>query len=162
MKIRHVVVNASPLICLAKSGLANVLPALFEDVMIPPSVEKEVGIKGASDLQMMALLSQQWIRRVEKVSAHPGVIAWDLGDGESEVLSYALEHREYWAALDDLAARRCAASMGCPYIGTVGIIVLSRRQGIIPSVRESLQALQRSGLWLSKDFIQRVCESVGE
>jgi len=35
MLINRVVVNTSPLICLFKSGLAELFPALFKDVAVP-------------------------------------------------------------------------------------------------------------------------------
>ena len=42
MLIDSVVVNASPLICLFKSGLVDLFPALFKNVAVPDAVIKEV------------------------------------------------------------------------------------------------------------------------
>ncbi len=38
MLINRIVVNASPLICLFKSDLAELLPALFEDIAVPDAL----------------------------------------------------------------------------------------------------------------------------
>ena len=45
MRIERVVVNASPLICLCKSGLSEILPALFTDIIVPAAVHKEITTK---------------------------------------------------------------------------------------------------------------------
>jgi predicted nucleic acid-binding protein len=45
MLINRVVVNTSPLICLFKSGLAELFPALFKDVAVPEAVINEVMVK---------------------------------------------------------------------------------------------------------------------
>lgn len=42
MPINRVVLNASPLICLFKSGLVDLIPALFQDIVVPEAVIKEV------------------------------------------------------------------------------------------------------------------------
>ncbi|MGH9916474.1 MAG: hypothetical protein ACRD63_14445, partial [Pyrinomonadaceae bacterium] len=42
MRIERVVVNASPLIVLFKSGLADLLPQLFTDILVPVAVWSEV------------------------------------------------------------------------------------------------------------------------
>jgi hypothetical protein len=38
MPISHVVINASPLIVLFKSGQADLLPQLFEQIIVPQAV----------------------------------------------------------------------------------------------------------------------------
>lgn len=42
MRIDRVVVNASPLICLSKSGLSDLLPSLFTEIIVPDKVYQEV------------------------------------------------------------------------------------------------------------------------
>ena len=44
---------------------------------------------------------------------------WNLGDGESEVLSFALAYPQYKAMIDDRAARSCARTLGVQTLGTV-------------------------------------------
>jgi predicted nucleic acid-binding protein len=50
MRIDRVVVNASPLICLSKSGLSNLLPALFTEIMVPDEVHQEITAKSGINL----------------------------------------------------------------------------------------------------------------
>jgi predicted nucleic acid-binding protein len=53
-------------------------------------------------------------------------------------------------------------SLRCHYIGTLGIIVLAKKRGIITSVRESLEKLQKAGLWLSESLVNETCQKAGE
>ena len=162
MLINRVVVNASPLICLFKNGLEELFPTMFNDIVVPEVVIKEVTAKGEADFDAQAFISLSWIRRMGDVSVDPRVAAWDLGNGESAVLSFALRNPEYWAILDDREARRCALSLQCHCIGTIGIIILAHKRGLIRSVRETLEGLQSAGFWLSETFLNEICERVGE
>ena len=81
------------------------------------------------------------------------IAAWDLGAGESAVLSYALANPSYRAMLDDAAARRCARSFTLPTLGTGGALVLAKKRGLLESVDAPLQAIQDAGLWLSSDVV---------
>ena len=162
MLINRVVVNTSPLICLFKSGLAELFPALFKDVAVPEAVIKEVMAKGTVDFAAQTLISNSWIRRIGNIAIDPRVASWDLGDGESAILSFALKNLEYFAVMDDREARRCAISLQCHYIGTLGIVVLAKKRGMISSARETLGKIQNAGLWISETLVNEICRKVGE
>jgi predicted nucleic acid-binding protein len=108
MPISRVVLNASPLICLFKSGLAGIFPALFREIVVPQTVIKEIMVEGKTDFATKTLISQRWVRPIADVPLDPRVAAWDLGEGESAVLSFALKNAGFWAVMDDREARRCA------------------------------------------------------
>ena len=158
MPINCVVLNASPLICLYKSGLADLLPALFQEVLVPEAVFKEVF---AGEKKGRTVTSQKWLKR-RKGPIDPRVAAWDLGEGESAVLSMALRNENCWAVMDDREARRCAASLKCRFIGTLGILVLAKKRGMITSVRQSLKKLQEAGFWISDTLVEEICREAGE
>jgi len=162
MLINRAVVNASPLICLFKSNLADLFPSLFKDVAVPEAVIKEIMAKGAVDFAAETLISNSWIHRIGNVPTDPRVASWDLGEGENAALSFALKNPEYFAVMDDREARRCAISLQCHYIGTVWMIVLAKRRGKIGSVRETLGKIQSAGLWISEALLNEVCRTVGE
>ena len=92
MPINRVVVNASPLICLYKSGLADLLPALFKEVIVPEEVCHEILAKGKRNFAAQGLPSADWLKRVGGITIAPQVASWDLGRGESAVLSFALRN----------------------------------------------------------------------
>jgi predicted nucleic acid-binding protein len=157
MRINRIVVNASPIICLLKSDLLYLLPELFSEIMIPDKVYQEITVKSGLDIS-----SLKYLKKASDITVPQNVIAWDMGDGESSVLAFAQKNPDCWAVIDDREARRCASALGCRYIGTIGIILLAKKRGIIKSVRDSITKLQNAGLWLSESFISEVCKQAGE
>lgn len=87
MKSDRVVVNASPLIVLFKADLARLLPRVFTEVLVPGAVWDEVIAGGATDMAAQGLATIDWAKRVEVATVDPVILAWNLGQGESEVLS---------------------------------------------------------------------------
>ncbi len=162
MRIERIVVNASPIICLGKSGLIGILPALFTDIVVPAAVIKEITARDDIAQACAPFLAHQSVKVEADIVIPPSVIAWDLGAGESSVLSCALKQSEHWAVIDDREARKCAVTLGCLFTGTVGVILLAKKRGIISSVKESLIKLQNAGLWLSQEFVREICLKVGE
>lgn len=59
MPINRVVLNASPLICLSKSELSELLSALFKDILVPDNVKEEVTAKSAVDFVINTVLSRK-------------------------------------------------------------------------------------------------------
>jgi predicted nucleic acid-binding protein len=146
MPIDQVVANASPLIVLFRSGQAALLGQLWREVLVPGAVWMEVLAGGPWDAAAQGLPAAPWVRHVEVPAIAPGIAAWDLGRGESEVLTFALAHPGYRAMVDDAGARRCARTFGIPILGTGGALILAKRRGLIASVSASLTALRNAGL----------------
>ncbi len=162
MSIDRIVVNASPLICLFKSGFQDLLPALFQEISVPEAVLNEVTATGKNDFPAEHLKQQKWLKVETKIPLDLRVVAWDLGRGESEVISFALLNPSFRVVLDDREARRCAKVLGCNCIGTAGILVLARRRNLLPSLRDSFTKLSNSGIWLSRHLIEGLCHNEGE
>jgi len=159
MPIDRVVINASPLIVLFKSGQAELLPQLFTEILVPQAVWEEVTV--ANDIAAQQLPNISWAKPIQ-VAIHPSIAAWDLGSGESTVLSFALDNPDYRAMLDDAAARRCARTLKIATLGTGGAIVLAKQRGLVPSVSDRLQLLQDAGLWLSNEVVNLLKQQAGE
>jgi predicted nucleic acid-binding protein len=41
--------NASPIICMMKAGIIEVLPALFKDIVVPQEVKREILVRGSKN-----------------------------------------------------------------------------------------------------------------
>lgn len=162
MPISRVTLNASPIICLTKAGVMGILPALFKDIAVPEEVKREILVKRGINQKGELLASHRWIRLVNDIVIAPQVASWDLGQGESAVISFALDNPDFWAVIDDREARRCAMALHCRHTGTLGILVLAKRRGIIPSIRVYIEKLKEAGLWLSDELVDQVCQKSGE
>ncbi len=154
-------VNASPLILLARGGLAPLLQLTGPEVVVPLPVAEEIRRRGPGDPTLRALVESPWLI-VAEVSVPPLIQAWDLGPGESAVLAWAHAHPGALAVLDDLAARRCATALGIPVRGTLGLVILAKQRGEIPAARPVVEALRRGGLYLSDAVLNAALALVGE
>lgn len=123
MRIEKVVVNASPLILLCKSDLESLLPKLFKEIVVPEAVWSEVSI--GNDIAWRKIQNANWLTK-KSVKISDEILVWNLGDGESEVLSLAFADKDFRAMVDDRAARRCAKTLGIQLLGTGGMLVLSK------------------------------------
>ena len=162
MPTEHIVINASPLITLCKSGQEWLLPDLFQEIAVPGAVWDEVAAGGDTDPAAQKLTALPWLKRDDSVAVASLVQAWDLGAGETAVLSFALARPGYTAVIDDAAARNCARSLSVPIIGTVGLIVLAKRRGLLTQITPGLRALRDAGLWLSDKLIEQLKAQEGE
>lgn len=161
MRIDAVVINASPLITLFRSGQADLLPRLFTHIVVPEAVWQEVVMGEWEDAAARELSQQPWPVRLAVVSS-PRVAGWELGGGETAVLSHALANPPLRAVIDDMDARRCARTLNIPMLGTGGLLVLAKLRGLLPSVVEGIEKLRQSGLWLSDDITQILKTQAGE
>lgn len=162
MPIDRVVANASPLIALFRSGQAELLGQLWPEVVVPGAVWAEVVAGGSQDPAALGLPLTPWAKQVAVTTVAPMIAAWDLGPGESEVLTFAFAQPGYHAMVDDAEARRCARTLGIPILGTGGTLILAKRRGLIISVSESLLALRNAGLWLSDELVLSLQRLAGE
>ncbi|MDJ0519196.1 MAG: DUF3368 domain-containing protein [Trichodesmium sp. MO_231.B1] len=161
MLIQQVIINSSPLIALFKSQQADLLPLIFTDILIPEGVCNEVIAAGKNDVPSIQLPTVNWAQKKER-NIIPEMAAWDLGIGESEVLSLALNTPNFAVIIDDRAARRYAHTFGIATIGTGRILILAKQRGIIPLVSPRIQALLDAGLWLSHNLINLLKQKAGE
>lgn len=161
MPVEKIVVNASPLILLCNSELVFLLPELFSEVVIPEGVWQEIVNGSHLDQAAHIVPKLPWLKKVSIV-LNSDVIRWDLGVGETEVLSYALHHKTYTPVMDDMLAKKCAKALGVQTLGTGSILILAKQQALIESVEESLYRLKDAGLWISESVIQMLKREAGE
>jgi predicted nucleic acid-binding protein len=64
--------------------------------------------------------------------------------------------------LDDKAARNCAASLGIDVIGTIGLILMANRKGLIEKPVACLEKLKETGFRISDDLLRHAIKLAGE
>ena len=133
----RIVADSTCLIALERISHLDILPALFEPVLIPPAVEQEFGI------------SLPWLK-LERLFDQTLVVALKmmLDDGEAEAIALAQEQK-CRIILDDRQARRVGSHMGLRIIGTVGTLIFAKQRGILPTIKPVLQNLDDTGFYVS-------------
>lgn len=155
------VVDASPLILLGKAGGLEWLPKLGE-LVIPRPVADEVFAGSENDPARKWLEDRGAGSFADDLEVPEEILAWDLGPGETAVLSWALRDRKYEAVLDDAAARRCASVYGIRFRGTLSLVALAKQRGLLSACRPIFGKLLEAGLFISPDLVDQVAASVGE
>lgn len=156
------VINASPVIALARVGLVELLIQLPEHAVIPRAVEEEL-LRAPEDDPARRAVDSGLFKIAETPAPPSEILAWDLGQGETAVLSYTLAHRKWIAVLDDGTARRCARSLSLNVTGTLAVVILAKQHGLIPSAVKVIHELRRVGFHLDDAIVRdALARTVGE
>ncbi len=150
------VTNSSVLIALSKIGQLSVLSQRFPDgVLLPQAVWQEVVGTGAGQSGAQEVASASWliVREVANESL-VSLFQMELDAGEAEAIALFSEEPVEAILLDEKNARRVARRMGLPVLGTVGILIWAKQTGLIPTLKEQLDALQTQGQFRLSQRIQ--------
>ena len=158
----HPAANASPLIFLSRAGLLDLLKLEGKEIVVPNPVAEEIQRRGPDDLTVQAIEKTTWITIVESPPIPDTLRAWDLGEGETSVLAWGHASPGTVVIIDDLAARRCAATYGIPVRGTLGLILTAKKRCVIPEARPVLEKLRQSGMYLSDRILNQALALIGE
>lgn len=155
-------IDTSSLIFLTKADLLDLLLISNSKIIVPQAVATEIKAYGYDDITAMALVSTDWLIEAKTSSVPPIIQNWDLGIGESAVLTWGYVNPGTEVILDDLAARRCANALNIPVRGTLGLVIAAKQRGNIPAARPILEKLRSCGMYISDKVINRVLTIVGE
>ncbi|HEY9706338.1 MAG TPA: DUF3368 domain-containing protein [Allocoleopsis sp.] len=157
--------NSSVLIALSSIGQLELINQRFPDgVIIPQAVWKEVvetgtGRAGAKQVAKAAWLTIIPVTNIPLVS----LLRLELDEGESEAIALFLEQPHQAILLDEKNARKIAKRMNLPTLGTLGILIWAKQNGLIPNLKEQLDTLQSVGKFrLGHLIYQEVLKKVGE
>jgi len=156
------VVNASPLILLGKVEQIPLLGALAGELAVPRAVIREVSAKPDGERRVQTLTALQATVIVDDEIPPANILSWDLGAGETQVISHAVVHSAGCVVIDDLEARRCAKAMGLAIIGTLGIVGRAKVNGLIEQAEPVIRRLRETGLYASENLVQKLLREVGE
>ena len=147
-----VVTNTSPIIFLRKVDALDLLVSLFEEIVAPEGVVAELGRVELPSFVQVETLSK-------KGQAYVRETLGQLHRGELEALALAREEQADFVLVDDLLARREARRLNLRVVGTVGILLLARKQRLL-TPQEALEHLNSlvevHGLYLSAPLLAKV------
>lgn len=151
--------NTGPIIALAKIDQLEILQRLaFAQVCIPPYVHKELFGKLGLETGSIETALDKFIS-VRQFSPNPSLelSTSHLDRGEQEVILLGADQAaEVTLLLDDQAGRRAAIEAGLPTVGTVGILLFAKEQGIVPAVIPLVEKIRQNGYWFSDALLEQV------
>ena len=159
-----VITNASPLILYARIGRLDVLHTLFDKLLAPDAVLREVVTGGSGRPGAAEVEAAEWIERVAATAIDASIDAASLaalGSGEAAAIALA-KVRDLAILLDDRAGRAAARGLGLRVIGSAGVAVLAKESGYLRAARPTIDALRGAGLHLHRRVYERLLEQAGE
>jgi predicted nucleic acid-binding protein len=151
-----VVSDASPLTALMQIGRAELLSALFGTVLIPPAVEVELTRFHAElpgFITVMAVHNQNSVDILEAA----------LDPGEAEAIVLAEESQADYLLMDEKLGRRAAEERGLKVVGLLGVLLIAKKAGHVPSVAPLMDELQtKAGFFVSDAVKHMILQAAGE
>ena len=148
-----VVSDTSPLHYLIQCEAVHLLPALFQGVLIPPAVFRELQhSRTPATVRAWAQALPPWI----KVQS-PRVVDSEINadEGEREAISLACEIGASAILMDDRKGRAEASRFGLRVTGTLGLLEIAAIRGLI-DLPKVMGLLQKTNARLDPELIQSV------
>ncbi|OFV87171.1 MAG: nucleic acid-binding protein [Acidobacteria bacterium RBG_16_68_9] len=137
----EVIADTSPLQYLHQLGLLHLLPALYQRIIVPEAVVRELADGRARGVALPDQSALPWVTVRQPRERSLLALATDLGAGEREVLALAVETPGAIALLDDTIARRHARLLGVAFTGTLGVLLRAKASGQIAAIAPLLAHL---------------------
>ena len=158
-----IISDTTPIISLIKINRLDLLEKLFEEVLIPEAVYRELTtntlfeneakiVKTSSFLKTSSVQNRKSLQLLQAVSG--------LDDGESEAIILADELKSDVLIMDERKGRKVAEKLGIKITGTVGVLLQSYSENMISSdeIKTYLDQLKNSNIRLSESLIQKALE----
>jgi hypothetical protein len=155
-QVMLVVSDTSPVTALLQIGQGGLLPMLFDRVLIPAAVEAELLRFHPSlpdYLTVRAIQDQQTARTLSR----------DLDLGEAQAIVLAEEFHAEYLLMDENRGRSIAEARGLKVVGLLGVLLMAKKAGHIPSVGRFIAKLEsEAGFFVSDAVKQIVLTAAGE
>lgn len=145
-----IISDTSCLIALTKIDKIDVLKGLYHEIRITKEVYQEFGGLLPDWILVTEAKDKQKQKELEK----------SLDPGEASSIALALEEPST-LIIDEIKGRKIAQSLHIDIIGTLGIIVLADKKGLISDVIGTILQLVNKGFRLSDKLVSKIIEKYG-
>lgn len=152
--------NTTPFISLCSVDLLHVLPAIFGEIQVAPSVVDECREGGRIFVPDLARLPWIKVTAVQSDSRLPAL--FELDRGERDTLLLAAAHPDALVVMDEKLGRNLAEYMGLQVTGTLGVLAKARTMGLIPSFSQAASLMRAQGIFFHQGLVDRIAARLGE
>ena len=119
-----IISDTSCLIALQNIGLLNILRDLYQEIIITQEVKNEFGLKLPDWFVVVEVKNKDKQYEIEE----------KLDKGEASSIALALETSNSMLIIDEIKGRKIAQSLNIQIIGTLGVLILAEKQGLITNI----------------------------
>ncbi len=156
-----VIADSSALVALSICQVLSQIETLFGSLYVPDSVYKEVTIKGKPEADALKKFLETRVKSV-KLEEYTIRNTANLGSGELEAIALYINLSADLLIIDDAKAKKVAYANGLEVMGSIGILLLAKEQGLIEEVKPLLNLLLMSNIHISSSVIEKALELAGE
>ena len=159
----RIICNSGPLIALGILGRLDILKSLFEEVLVPEAVQKEIEQDGVKLSGLEDFRRADWIRIVPPREKSDELLESLLDIGEAAVISLAREQKATLVLIAERKARKVARDVyGLQPIGTARILVEAEKKNLLPDIAAQFQKLRQEGYWIHDSIVETALREAGE
>lgn len=146
-----IISDTSCLISLSNIGLLHILKNIYAEIIITSEVQNEFG-ENLPD----------WIIVINvKDKGRQAEIEKRLDRGEASSIALALEIKHATLIIDELKGRKIAKSFDLEVIGTIGVLLIANKKGLLNDVLSVILKLVNNGFRLSDKMLDKLIEIYG-
>ena len=150
-----VVSDTSPLHYLILCGAESILPRLFRQVVIPPTVFRELQQPNTPPpVRQWAASLPAWVAVQSPKTVN---LTLDVDVGELEAICLAQEIHADAILMDDRAGRNAAIHCGLAVVGTIGLLEQAAARGLI-ELPQAMERLRQTNARLDAELIHAALE----
>lgn len=149
---RIIISDTSCLIALSKIDKLYLLRDLYQEIIVTQDVFEEFGRSLPDWIIISELRNKQTQSEIEK----------RLDKGEASSIALALEIGNSTLIIDEIKGRKIAQTFNIDIIGTIGVILLADKRGLIEDVVGTILKLVNNGFRLSDKIIDKIIERYGK
>ena len=161
--MHKVIVNSTPIISLCHIGKLSLLKKLYDEILIPEAVYREICAKQDSIAKSELNKSLDWIR-ICKIQNEQAKFFFksQLHDGEVEVMILGKEEDATLLIIDDKNAKNHAKYLNFNVTGTLGVLLKAKREGHIDVIKPLLAQMVSKGIFLDAKIQAYCLDEAGE
>ncbi|MBI5397363.1 MAG: DUF3368 domain-containing protein [Verrucomicrobia bacterium] len=159
-KLSPAVINSSPLVALAAAlDDLNALSRVVERLIVPGEVLEELKAGSGRDAAARLVEASACCEVRPVFATLPVALGGALGRGEAAVIHTALSEGIQTVVIDERKGRRSAELHGLRVTGSLGLLVVLQRRGLITSVQDAVARMRQKGIFLDERIIREAVEA---
>ncbi len=147
-----VVADSSPLNVLVSLSYVEILPKLFDAVVVPTQVAGELSHPRTPNVVRSFIASPPPWLQIRAPQANRPIPFLDAG--EEAAINLALEIKAELLLIDDIDGRKAAIQRQLSVIGTIGILERAARRGLL-DLRQAVERIRGTNFRVSDEILDQ-------